>query len=650
MPSALIRLVLEHARTLRLLALVLAALLVFSMQVMAPGLFASLEEGSSDPVWSFAAARADGDERRVVIVDIDEKSLGHVGAWPWSREQVASLSDALLRHGAAVQLMDIVFPESREGDAALIEAQQRGGLHVAQLFAFEPDAGRVGTLSGALQGVPCHGLFPVAGGYVGNAPGLATGAGHITPVVDRDGIVRRMAPVICHQQASYPALALLALPALAGSDKAPRVVAGHDAWGPAGWLEYVELGKRIPFDADGTTRLGFGVSPEAFTAVSAADVLEDRIPSGMLDGAVALVGATAFGLGDKVSTPLSVLAPGVEVHARVIADLLDDRLPFTPRIAGSMQWMLVLLFGMVLAAIAQRQRRLHAYALPIAGVSLAATAYLAHAALLLMTGRWFGWMAPALFALSGAALLAVAEFSLARRERTRLYNHLSSYLPRKVAEQVALREPIGTVDAERREVTVLFADLRNASAYFESRPPEEVGALLHAFFTTAHRVISEEGGVVEEFVGDSVMAVWDDADQAVHNGPRALRAAHSLVREVGQLLPEPAPPGLEPLAVGVGLESGSALVGSFGAIDRRTHAVLGETVTVAVRAQAMTLELATPVVLGPGAASNLPEGVVRSAGTFLLEGLQRPRELFVPAQAVSANAEDNADTRIRLVR
>lgn len=629
------------------LSLVAAALALFVL--LAPGLPLRLDNAGADPLWQLAAARADRDEQRVVVVRIDEDSLARVGAWPWPREQMAHLVGALQREGAAVQLLDIVFPEARPGDAALAAALQAAPAHVGQVFALEPDAARSGTLAGALPGVACAPLAPVAGGYVANhaalaqAPGMPA-PGHLTPVFDADGTVRRVPPVLCHQQRSYAALGVLGLAALGGT---PQIgfEPGRGWLAPQGWVTLPQLGLRLPVDADGTSRLPYLRPSTAFASVSAADVLAGRVPADMLKGAVVLVGATAFGLGDTVPTPLSANAAGVEVHARFIAAGLDGALVYTPRAAPLMQLVLALCGVALMLALASRQRRLPSFALPLAGVALGGVAYALHGVLLLQAGLWLGWLLPAVFlALSGLAL-AVAELTLTRLERARLYHNLASYLPEQVAAQIALREPVGTIDAERREVTVLFADLRNFSAYCEARPPEEAAALLHAFFSTAHRVVTAHGGVVEEFVGDAVMALWNAPQPCADHPRHALAAAHALLREVGALLPDEAPPGLAPLALGIGLETGKALVGSFGAAERRTHAALGETVTVAARLQVMTADLSSDIVVGPGAAACLQDAGLRSVGSFLLEGLQRPRVLHIPGPVAQAGAAPH----IRLV-
>jgi adenylate cyclase len=291
--------------------------------------------------------------------------------------------------------------------------------------------------------------------------------------------------------------------------------------------------------------------------------------------------------------------------------------------------------------IASRWRRLPAVGLPLIGVTLALAFFGLHAWLQLARDLWVGWAAPAVFTVLAGVLLAAAEYARARFERERLYGNLTSYLPEPVAAEIAFREPTGVIDAERREITVMFADIRNFSAYCEGRPPEEAAALLHAFFSTATRVVEAHGGLVEEFVGDAVLAIWNAPAACAKHPGKALAAAVELQHETAPLFDRPPPAGLEPLALGIGIETGSALVGSFGPARRRTHTVLGETVTVAVRLQGLTVDLAQPIVVGEQAASRLPKDAVISLGSFLLEGLRAPREVYAPPSGTMRSTHGN---------
>ena len=645
---------------LRVAAVLLAAVCVLALVGLAPGLTRGVEERVGDVIWRLgsALAPADAEERRFVVVDIDEASIASVGPWPWPRERLAALARRLAALGAGLQVYDVVLPEPRPDDAVLAAELAQQPVVLAQIFSLDPKTHvTIGLPQGALKaGAPsCASPLPQAAGFIANSPAFASvsglAVGHITPRIAPDGAVRHLPALICFEGRAYPALGLAALVKAASAEPAWSLAAGSGWLDPAWRLTHPGLaGITVPLDENGDVRLSYRLPRRALLSVSAADVLAGKAPPELFRGAWVLVGATAFGIGDAVPTPHGGAVAGVEVNGQFISALLDARLPYAPRAAP----ILLLLLGLAGAAallLAVRWRRLPVLGAPLAGVLLAAALLALHAGLQLGRNVWLGWADPAAFCLLAGVLLAAVEHARARFERERLYGNLASYLPAPVAAEIAFHEPTGTIEAERREITVLFADIRNFSAYCEGRPPEEAAALLHAFFTTATRIVESHAGLVEEFIGDAIMAVWNAPQPCRDHATQALAAACQLQAEVGALFDQP-PPGLEPLALGIGIETGSAMVGSFGPARRRTHTALGETVTVAARLQSLTADLAQPILVGEGTAAQLAKGAVVSLGSFLLEGLRTARTVYSPpliGYSTGARDDRRAGARPRLV-
>ena len=641
---------------LRAAAVALAALVVVALQGLAPQLSRGIEERAGDMLWRYSPAASAGvEESRFVVVDIDEASLAKLGPWPWPRERLAELSRRLAALGAGMQVYDVVLPEPRPGDDVLAAEFARHPVVLAEVFALDPATPAVaGQLQGALKaGAPaCGPPLPQATGYIANAPALASvpglTVGHITPRIAADGMVRHLPPLVCFEGRVYPALGLAALLKAAGGEPAWSLRSGS-TWLDSPWqLTHPALpGVTIPLDANGDVRLSYRLPRQAFASVSAADVWAGTAPTELFRGTWVLIGATAFGVGDIVPTPLGGAVGGVEVHAQFISAMLDGRLPYTPR-AAPVILLLLSFAGGALLLLALRYRRLPVLTLPLAGVLLAVAVFALHAWLQLGRHLWLGWADPAAFCVLAGVLLAAAEHARSRFERERLYENLASYLPGPVAAEIAFREPSGAIEAQRHEVTVLFADIRNFSAYCEGRPPEEAAGLLHAFFTTATRIVEAHHGLVEEISGDAVMAVWNAPREQADHAAHALAAARQMQTEVELLFVQPPPPGLEPLALGIGIETGRALVGSFGPARRRTHSVLGETVTIAARLQALTADLAQPILVGEGTAAHLATDAVISLGSFLLEGLRTPHLVYAPPPRVTATARSPALAVVRV--
>jgi adenylate cyclase len=328
------------------------------------------------------------------------------------------------------------------------------------------------------------------------------------------------------------------------------------------------------------------------------------------------------------------VSSGLEVHMQTIVGLLDHRLPYTPAAAPWLQGVAVLAIALLLLVFVRRVPGVTAKRLPIAGVLLALVIAVASGLALLHAQVWLPWASVALFALVSSAALATAEHALTRAQRERLSAHLGAYLPGPVAQRLMKTDPSGTVQVERRDISVLVADIRNFSSFAAHKPAEETAAMLHAFCCIAVDVIEQHGGVVENVVGDSVLAVWNAYLDCADHPQQALLAAKELLRSTRNLLAPSQPPHedslVQPLALGVGLESGSAVVGSFGPSRRRAHAALGEPVSVAARLQQMTLDLSMPILVGPQLAGRLPDSTTEPLGDYLLEGLSGPYALYAP--------------------
>jgi class 3 adenylate cyclase/CHASE2 domain-containing sensor protein len=620
----------------RLIMLVVAALFSVLLLLIFRSGFDVLEERLGALGWTlFADVTL---EERVPIVAIDERSLSEVGSWPWTRLQVASLVSAIDSAGAQLQLHDIVYPEAKAGDAELLSALQASN---GALLAQVPDiqlgqTAQAGLMTHPLSGISCNagsGLqFPSTSSYL-SAPASfsAIPKGHIASVISADGAVRKTPAIVCVDNQAYPALALAALlQANKNATWEASITPGSNVLDPAYILRFNAYpGLDIPLDSEGNLRISFASSPAAFIAISAADVISGAADMSMLDGQWVLVGVTAFGTGDIVPTPYSGATPGVELHARLLASVLDFDIPYTPKSALLIQIFLSLIFAAMLYLIASKTERLTAYGLSVAVFALPLAALLLHIQLLQTSNLWLGWVAPALYSALASGLLLLLEHSRVRAERSRVFGNLSSYLPNDIAREIAYSVPNSSINAKRCDVTLLSADLRNFSAFGEARAPEESAAVLHFFFTRATEIIEQHGGRVHEFKGDSLLAVWDGHHQSAATA--ALKAGIAMQSDLSDsLLTNFAPNGLEPLALGVGIEQGPALIGSIGPAHRRSHTLLGDTVAITLRIQEMTADLAQPILIGECAARQLGDQALESQGSYLLAGLKTPHVLFAP--------------------
>lgn len=644
----------RHPWLLRGFALLLSLAGAVLPGVWAPAAVSGLEDRAADLAWKLGASSRD--ERRVVLVDINEASLAEIGHWPWPRATVAELASRLTAAGVRVQAYDVSFADARADDDALRAAWSQGPAVIAQVFSIDASVTpSVGKVAGAVAASGCPGFAPRSFGAYGTSESLLAAkpaVGHITPRVGSDGVVRQVPALICHQGRAYPSLALTALWQAAQPDapsgRAATPAAPDWVWhtsaepspfgngmSPPTWLTSASLpGLAVPLDPMGNLRVPYAVSRQAMASVSAADVIKGRADTRLLAGAIVIVGATAFGIGDTVATPLSAVASGLEVHAQSVIGLLDQRVPYTPARWPLWQGLLLVALAALLLAVAVRRRGVPAKRLPLFGLGLALAMPAAAGLALLQLALWLPWLPLAVFCLLASVSLATVEHALVRAQRERLSAHLGAYLPAPVAQRLMASEPSGNMQLEQGEVCVLAADVRNFTAFATHGSPDEVASLLHAFSCIAVDVVEAHGGVVDNVIGAGIVAIWAGSPDSKANSIKAMAAAQDLVRLTRTLLASKHPVAelspVQPLALGVGLEAGIAIVGSFGPTRRRAHAALGEPVSVANRIQQMTADLSIPILAGPHLAALLPAEGLEPLGEYLLEGLGKHYELFAP--------------------
>lgn len=642
-----LRRALLHPAWMRGAAVALALLLVALVGVLWPGALNTLDERSDDFTWSMTDAQRE--ERRVVVVDIDEKSVQALGPWPWSRQNLARLVDGLNYYNVGLKLYDIVLPEAKQGDTQLLQAFSNGAPNIwGQVFSLTPEINVTsGQPFGGLDLGPCPSIAATGYGYVANQASLMGGnatSGHISPMIDTDGAVRRVPAFVCWQGRSYPSLALAGLLAADGGD--PQIIRGS-AWSDAPWR--IALSRlpevSLPLNEQGHLRVSYQVPRAGFVSISAVDVIERRAPAAMLQGVWALVGSTAFGVGDAIPTPHGGAVGGLEVHAQLLAAALDGRIPYAPR--ASWAWPVVssalaLALLLALAAVGERvgprsqSRRASGWLLPMFGLVLAGGFFVVHVVALLQYQLWVGWVAQSLVVVLAAVLLSGVELARLRWEKTRLFDNLSSYLSAPVAKEIGLSERSEAVEAARRDITVLCASLRNFGAYSDTQSPEAAAQVLHQFVSTVNRIVQSHGGVLQHVHGADVLAVWPahvyTQANTVLSAAQELWAACDSLCEQWQPAQDTQPFGddLPLLELGIGIESGCALVGSIGPSERRVHTLLGEPVHIAQALQTMTAELSYPILIGPNIQAQLRgEGSHQLArlGEFLLPGTTALRVL-----------------------
>ena len=642
------------SRTLagRALILLLASLISGGIYMLFNSGLNNLEERFGALGWTLNPDRTL--EQRVLLVGIDEKSIAEIGAWPWPRSEMARLVNALNDYDVQLQLHDIVYSEPNTNDEALISGltNSRGAV-IAQVPALQLNQRlEAGLMTHPVTGVNCNSGVAATDSFIAPHVGYSDiPKGHITPIISSDGAIRKVPALICVNGHAYPALALSALLQVVGSEGWSVTLTNKPSlFGPAKILELDGYpGLQIPLDENGDLRISYRKAPESFSVVSAVDVMNGAVDQEILSNSWVVVGATAFGIGDVVPTPYSGATPGVELQARMLTSLLDSSVPYTPAAAHWVMLIFSFFAGVILFVIGGARERIASYGLPIAGLALPLAAFWLHVLFLTNLKIWLGFMFPAVFSLCAASMLLLLEQGVLRSERSRVFHNLNSYLPGDVAKEIAYSLPNSNINAKRKDVTLLCADLRNFAAFGEARPPEESAAMLHFFLVKATELVQKHGGRIQEFRGDGLLAVWDGQNSEV--AVAAFNAAQEMQEVIAsRLLTQDLPEWLAPLALGIGIEQGTALIGSIGPANRRAHTLLGDTVTISLRIQEMTAELAQPILIGECAARQLSEKGLESQGSYLLSGLRIPHLLFAPPTKECSPKKRSKANRLKIIK
>jgi adenylate cyclase len=547
----------------------------------------------------------------------------------------------------------VFLPEPAPGDEALNAAlapaatasaagPARADVVIGQVLILDPLV-QAPPQQGTLRASPaapdlCAPGLEITGhfGIADSLPGARVG--HVSATPDLDGSLRRLPAVVCQGGARYPQLTLAAAEVL--YPQAPwQLQPGGTLLGPAQWLVRGPL--RFALDGERHLQVPYRLPHAQWPALSALRVLEDprsaAPPSGSpsLQGKVVVLGATALGLADTVSTPFHATAPGVSVHAELMAAALDGEWTVTPTRPGLYTALLVAALGALLAAalpLLQRQGVLAAAglvaALLPAGLALAARP---HGAQLPIAAPTFGIL---LFAFALGAL----QVEAARRQARTLVRHLESFLPPNLAREIARQNPSGE-SLGRPETGVVLA-LRVVGLERWSAAADSLKALglVHAISCLAEKHARQQGGTLQQLQGDTLLLAWPVPQPAQPGQPsqeapspalqhavqQAVLAARGLFVELGELLGATETERY-PLGLRAAVETGPYLLAVAGSSASRRTLMLGPAVDVALALLPLCDELASPLLLGQRAAAAQPRLPLHPMGSFLLPDSGQPQ-------------------------
>ncbi len=562
------------------------------------------------------SARPDQVSSRPLIVDIDEASLARFGQWPWPRYRLAALIDRLGQAGAAAVGLDILLAEQDQTSPVVLRSrmQEDFGLKIAieglpaeiedndQILAhvlrqnpavlgcyFRLKGPVVSTLPFAGPGVAeylqpkavsayqtlprAHSVSLPLAGFTESAP-----LGFFNAHIDPDGLLRRIPVLLAFQDDIYACLALRTL-MVAYNQTTLVLHSGEDG------LQSVQCGPfQLPLTPEGTMPVLFRGPSGLYQTVSAKDILENKIDPAVLKDRIVFVGTSATGLVDIRATPFDSYFPGVEVHAAIVDAILSKRFMVTPALIAGIQPVLIfftglaclLLFGLCHSAVA----------LPVG----------------IVTG-WGMWQIGQTFFARGVfvsplyallTLLAVGltvigvRFWHEERQKKMIHHTFRRYVSPEVVNQI-LKSGKGqaALAGERRELSILFSDIRGFTSMSEQLSPEQVVTLLNRYFTPMTLLIRSSQGTVDKFIGDAIMAFWNAPLDVDNHAARAVSTALAMHDALADLNTELRRDYGSTMRIGVGIHTGQVYAGNMGTSDLLTYTAIGDSVNLASRLESL---------------------------------------------------------------
>lgn len=596
----------------------------------------------------------------VAVVDIDDKSLQAMGRWPWPRSKLAALVSRVQEDGAVVIAFDMLFPEKENNIVDLLSTeltkQQLSNTQITStldkikpLFdndsllanvlkksdvvlgmTFTPSSESTGQLPTPVISIDSDRMkqlgIIIAPGYIANIPALVAAAkneGFINVFPDSDGIIRRVPLLIRYQNNFYPSLALEAVRLFLLS-KVDLITAPY---GNTFRLEGIRLGNHvIPTDNMSNVIVPFVGKSYTMPFYSAIDVMNNKIPSDALEGKIIFIGTSATGEGDIHATAIESVFPGVEIHATIAHGILEDTFSYKPPWGLGAELIITVILGLIFI-----------FSFPYLGPrTLGLLIFIIPAGLILINNEIWektGLIISILVPMALPIVLAIVNilygylFETLRREH--LKTMFGQYVPEShIDEMLKSSGKNYALHGEDRDMTVLFADIRNFTTISEPMTATELKNMLNEFFTPMTEIIFKHHGTIDKYVGDMIMAFWGAPLKDKKHAQHAIAAALDMQTAVTALQTEFAKRNWPEVNIGIGLNTGIMSVGDMGSKFRRNYTVLGDAVNLASRVEGLTKYYGVKIITTDATQKDQPRFVFRQLDLVRVKGKKSGIAIF----------------------
>ena len=604
-----------------------------------------LELLASDARMNLFLNRETKKDERIVIIDVDERSLAQEGRWPWSRKKISVLVDKLSQAGAIVIGFDMIFSEKERNSSVEILQQLNPSTDNAAIVSeylkrhkndFDNDIIFANSLKNkdivlgyitlTNKGIS-NGKLPKPltiennidldntqfldiGSYTANLALIqdaAINGGYFTlPTTDIDGVIRRFPLISRIENKIYPSLPLEIFRVF---NLVEKIQLYENKINDKSVLTGIKVlaDKTIPTDGLGQVIVPFRGKSGSYPYVSATDVLHNNFAKNIIENKIVLIGTTAVGLFDLRTVPVQSVYPGVEVHANIISGLLDNSFPSEPAWAPGANFTFMLLVGLILAFglpfLTAVSQFVYAYIILIAFVAINFWLWIDKGLVLTI-------VSPMLMVASLTAYNFLYGFLIESSGRRKLKHAFSQYIPPELVSQMDHNLSQYGFEGETRDMTVLFSDIVGFTGLSEKLSASELKNLLNDYLTPMTKIIFENKGTIDKYIGDLIMAFWGAPLNDEAHAQHALMSSYKMLKGLEELNLELSARQLPNLSVGIGINTGEMNVGDMGSSYRRAYTVIGDAVNLASRLEGLTRYFGVDILLSEDTVSQVDESFV----------------------------------------
>ena len=605
-----------------------------------------------------------------------KKSVKEIGRWPWSRVTIARLLDTFKKYGVKAVGFDVVFSEpdtnsslqtidqlsrelatkglqndrlnqilkgkrqSADSDAILAKSIERANnvtlgyfFHMTKKeveYLKKEDIARKGALVGnsryqIIQTKAEPDEFNIIHAYAveSNLPELsevAANSGYFNASPDPDGVIR-WAPLVIKMGEDYyfPMSVALLLQYL--DMPAIKLVLNEQG------VESLQIEDvHIPVDESGRLLVNYLGPAKTFPHYSITDILHGRLSPDLFKDKIVIVGATATGIYDLRVTPHSNVYPGVEIHANIIDNILQQNFLEHSNWAKFLDVCTIIILGLVVGVVVPRVKALSG----VVFILIMMSAFVVVNVFAFIHSRlWLNMVYPILTMATIYLMITVYRYVTEEREKKKIRGAFQYYLTASVMEEI-LKDPSKLkLGGDKKDLTVMFSDIRGFTTISEKLTPQELVHLLNEYLTAMTDIVFKYNGLLDKYIGDAIMAVWGDPVEQPDHALRGCNTALDMMRTLTALQEKWRQEGWPHVDIGIGINSGDMVVGNMGSDMRFDYTVMGDNVNLSSRLEGINKEYGTHIVLSEYTYERVKETMFcRELDSVRVKGKKLPVKIY----------------------